>query len=228
MKTPLKAGLVLLVSAVVILGGALLIRGPLLEEEKGSVPTSAGSAQPVAIAAGADENGGFAGLAARTVKKGGSGANGDGTEIVLAEVEGSRAREDYINATFRPLAGLGVDVAMARVRELPDEASRDMAMLALLGEWSGQSVTELAQRAGMRKQAMATLVKQCEAWGMVLREGDAHDARARRVCFTPTGLAWLAAYQESVAQAEAELRYAVGEEVATVVALGLEAYAAAA
>ena len=146
MKTPLKVGLVLLVPAVVILGGVLLIRGPLLEEEKGSVPTSAGSAQPVAIAAGADENGGFAGLAARTVKKGGSGANGEGTEIVLAEVEGSRAREDYINATFRPLAGLGVDVAMARVRELPDEASRDMAMLALLGEWSGQSVTELAQR----------------------------------------------------------------------------------
>ena len=146
MKPPLKVGLVLLVPAVVILGGVLLIRGPLLEEEKGSVPTSAGSAQPVAIAAGANENGGFAGLAARTVKKGGSGANGEGTEIVLAEVEGSRAREDYINATFRPLAGLGVDVAMARVRELPDEASRDMAMLALLGEWSGQSVTELAQR----------------------------------------------------------------------------------
>ncbi len=92
----------------------------------------------------------------------------------------------------------------------------------------GARLTELAQRAGMRKQAMATLVKQCEAWGMVMREGDAHDARARRVCFTPTGLAWLAAYQESVAQAEAELRHAVGEEVATVVALGLEAYAAAA
>ena len=43
------------------------------------------------------------------------------------------------------MAGLGVDVAMARVRELPDAASRDMAMLALLGEWSGQSVTELVQ-----------------------------------------------------------------------------------
>jgi hypothetical protein len=145
MKTPLKVGLVLVLSAVVILGGALFIRGPLLVEEKGSAPTTAGSAQPAATAAGANENGGFAGLAARTVKKGGSGAKGEGAEIALAEVEGSRAREDYINATFRPLAGLGVDVAMARVRELPDEASRDMAMLALLGEWSGQSVTELVQ-----------------------------------------------------------------------------------
>jgi DNA-binding MarR family transcriptional regulator len=90
----------------------------------------------------------------------------------------------------------------------------------------GARLTELAQRAGMRKQAMATLVKQCEAWGMVQREGDARDARARRVCFTPIGLAWLTAYQESVAQAEKELRAAVGDEVATVVALGLEAYGA--
>jgi hypothetical protein len=48
------------------------------------------------------------------------------------------------------------------------------------------------------------------------------------VCFTPTGLAWLVAYRDSVAQAEAELRAAVGDEVATVVALGLEAYGAAA
>jgi hypothetical protein len=145
MKTPLKAGLALLVSAAVILGGALLIQGPILEKEKGLQAAGVGSGQRAAISAGAEENGGFAGLAARTVKKGGSGSNDEGSEIVLAEVEGSRAREDYINATFRPLAGLGVDVAMARVRELPDAASRDMAMLALLGEWSGQSVTELVQ-----------------------------------------------------------------------------------
>ena len=91
----------------------------------------------------------------------------------------------------------------------------------------GARLTELAQRAGMRKQAMATLVNQCEAWGMVQREPDAHDARARRVCFTATGLAWLAAYADSVAQAEDELRSAVGPEVAMVLALGLEAYSAA-
>jgi len=90
----------------------------------------------------------------------------------------------------------------------------------------GARLTDLAQRAGMSKQAMATLVKQCEAWGMVYRDGDAHDARARRVCFTPTGLAWLAAYQDSVAQAQDELRLAVGDAVATVLALGLEAYGA--
>ena len=44
--------------------------------------------------------------------------------------------------------------------------------------------------------------------------------------FTPTGLAWLQAFKDAVAQAEAEFRSAVGPEIATVVALGLEAYAA--
>jgi DNA-binding MarR family transcriptional regulator len=89
----------------------------------------------------------------------------------------------------------------------------------------GARLTDLAQRAGMTKQAMGALVTQCEAWGMVTRESHPGDARARRVVFTATGLAWLRAYQTAVAQAEDELRAAVGMEVATVVALGLEAYA---
>lgn len=90
---------------------------------------------------------------------------------------------------------------------------------------SGDRLTDLAQRAGMTKQAMANLVDQCEAWGLVTREADPLDARARRVCFTPVGLAWLQAFRDAVAQAEAEFRAEVGNEVATVVSIGLEAYA---
>jgi DNA-binding MarR family transcriptional regulator len=88
----------------------------------------------------------------------------------------------------------------------------------------GARLTELAAAAGMTKQAMGTLVNQCEAWGMVRREGHRADARAKHVVFTEAGLAWLSAYQEAVAQAEAEMRAAVGDQVATVVALGLEVY----
>ncbi len=90
----------------------------------------------------------------------------------------------------------------------------------------GSRLTELAQRAGVSKQAMGKLVDQCEAWGLVRRESDTQDARARRVVFTPIGLAWLQAFEEAVTQTEAELRAAVGPEVATVIAIGLEAYAA--
>ena len=79
----------------------------------------------------------------------------------------------------------------------------------------GDRLTDLAQRAGMTKQAMAQLVDQCEAWGLVTREPDPLDARARRVRFTPTGLAWLQAFRDAVAQAEAEFRAEVGDEVAT-------------
>ena len=126
---------------------------------------------------------------------------------------------------------------MARAVEVPlalsNLAARDQVTAAHVHitrhlSLQGDRLTDLAQRAGMTKQAMADLVDQCVAWGLVTRAPDPRDARARRVCFTPTGLAWLAAFQAAVAQAEAEFREEVGPEVATVVALGLEAYAGAA
>ena len=89
----------------------------------------------------------------------------------------------------------------------------------------GARLTDLAQSAGMSKQAMGDLVTQCKAWGLVTRQADAYDHRAKRVAFTPTGLQWLEAFRQAVAQAEAEFEQAVGKDVATVVALGLEAYA---
>jgi DNA-binding MarR family transcriptional regulator len=91
---------------------------------------------------------------------------------------------------------------------------------------NGSRLTELATRADVSKQAMGKLVDQCEAWGMVQRQPDRRDARATLVAFTPDGMNWLHAFQEAVHQAQSELQDAVGAEVATVIALGLEAYAA--
>jgi DNA-binding MarR family transcriptional regulator len=90
----------------------------------------------------------------------------------------------------------------------------------------GSRLTDLAHRAGMSKQAMGKLVDQCEAWGLVSREADVRDARAVRIVFTPVGQAWLQAYGQAVTQAEEELRAAVGADVAAVISIGLEAYAA--
>jgi DNA-binding MarR family transcriptional regulator len=89
----------------------------------------------------------------------------------------------------------------------------------------GTRLTDLAHHAGMTKQAMGDLVDQAEAWGLVTREPDPKDARGRIVRFTGTGLAWLKAFRDAVAQAEAEFRDAVGDDVAAVVFIGLEAYA---
>jgi len=90
----------------------------------------------------------------------------------------------------------------------------------------GCRLTELAERAGITKQAMGKLVDQCAAWGLVERGADPRDARAVQIAFTPIGQQWLAVYRQAVEQAEAEFRQAVGAEVATVVLLGLEAYGA--
>lgn len=91
----------------------------------------------------------------------------------------------------------------------------------------GSRLTELAARAGMSKQAMGDLVDQCEAWNLVRREPDPLDRRARLIVFTETGLLWLEAFRLAVVRAEAEFRAQVGQDVATVVALGLEAYGSA-
>ncbi len=90
----------------------------------------------------------------------------------------------------------------------------------------GCSLTELAARAGITKQAMGKLVDQCSAWDLVGRLPDPHDARSVRVVFTPAGIQWLKAYQDAVRLAETEFGQAVGTDVATVVHLGLEAYVA--
>ena len=91
---------------------------------------------------------------------------------------------------------------------------------------AGARLTDLASSAAMTKQAMGKLVDQCEAWGLVMRAPDPRDARAVRVMFSTTGLVWLKAFELAVAQAEGELKQAVGEQVATVISIGLEAYAA--
>jgi DNA-binding MarR family transcriptional regulator len=91
----------------------------------------------------------------------------------------------------------------------------------------GSRLTDLAQAAGMSKQAMTTLVNECEAWGLVRREADSRDARAKVVRFTPVGMQWLGAFEAAVAQAQQELVQEVGEQVARVMTIGLEAYARA-
>ncbi len=90
----------------------------------------------------------------------------------------------------------------------------------------GAQLTVLAEQAGVSKQAMGALVNQCEAWGLVEKKRSAQDGRARHIVFTTDGLIWLRAFEQAVQAAEAEFEEEVGNAVATVVRLGLEAYGA--
>lgn len=147
------------ISVLLLLAGAVLAGGLLYLGSGADTP----GAEPTAVSAASDAStpeavvveDGFVGAAKQLVKKGGPNEQKSGAASGQKDGDNARAREDYLNATFRPLAALGVEAALARVRELPDAASRDMAMMALLGEWSGLTVTELAQRGDIGRFGVA-------------------------------------------------------------------------
>jgi len=79
----------------------------------------------------------------------------DGARLRLLPPEDPRIKERQIWEKFRPMAAWEVSAALAQVRALPDEDAREMAMLALLGEWSGKSVTELLRLGEVRRFGVA-------------------------------------------------------------------------
>lgn len=74
----------------------------------------------------------------------------------------------------------------------------------------GTTVSTLAQRAGMTKQAMATLVQYLEDHGYVRRVPDPDDRRAKLVQPTPRGREVLAIAQSVVPEMERRIIGALG------------------
>lgn len=114
-------------------------------------------------------------------------------------------------------------LTLSRLAERGQLRTAPLHLLRHLPE-NGARLSDIAKQCGMRKQSMTAVVKQGMGWGIVELVADPHDARSRRVVFTVLGLQWVEAYERAVAQAQAEFRESVGTDVATVVALGLEAY----
>lgn len=118
-----------------------------------------------------------------------------------------------------------------RVLELLSDAGRSEARLTHLNltrnlDIEGTRITELAHRAEMTKQAMGQLIAQCETLGLVYRELDPTDARAKIVRFTPAGLEWLVAFKSALEQSEREMRQKLGTLCVDGLAAALRTYAA--
>lgn len=118
----------------------------------------------------------------------------------------------------------------ARVLELMANAGHADTRLSHVNltrhlDLEGTRITELARRAHMTNAAMTELIDQCEALGLVVREVDANDKRARTVQFTDAGREWLAAFGRAVKKAERELLGEIGPEAAAVLLQGLGRYA---
>ncbi len=76
----------------------------------------------------------------------------------------------------------------------------------------GTRLTEIADRAGMHKQAIGELVKECEQTGYVERRPDPMDGRAQLICFTRRGLKLVRALGEIHAASEAEFVEIIGAD----------------
>jgi DNA-binding MarR family transcriptional regulator len=69
---------------------------------------------------------------------------------------------------------------------------------------------QIAAAARLSKQAMTTLVKQCEQVGLVERERDPEDGRAFRVRLTAAGREFQAVAEQAVAELDARVVAALG------------------
>jgi DNA-binding MarR family transcriptional regulator len=76
----------------------------------------------------------------------------------------------------------------------------------------GIRLTELAQRAGMSKQAMAELVSDLETLGYLQRRSDPNDGRAKLIEFTERGWASVALALDAFKQIERDFARRVGRQ----------------
>lgn len=88
----------------------------------------------------------------------------------------------------------------------------------------GTRLVELARRAAMTKQSMSELVDQVERTGLIEKRPDPSDGRAKLVCFTPKGFAWLEAFHRGLNIAESEMRQALGDTMVTLLIEQLAKY----
>jgi len=118
----------------------------------------------------------------------------------------------------------------SRVLELMSQAGHAQTRLPHINltrhlDLGGTRITELARRANMTNAAMTELIDQCEQLGLVIRQGDPKDRRARIVVFTDAGKVWLSAFGNALKKAEKELFDEIGEEAAALLLGRLARYA---
>jgi DNA-binding MarR family transcriptional regulator len=96
------------------------------------------------------------------------------------------------------------------------------ALLANL-DIDGNSVTEIAERAQISKQAMARLAVELEDMGLITREQSALDGRMLMLRFTRSGKTLVRASVAIVDDVEKDLAGAIGERTLTTLKRGLAA-----
>jgi DNA-binding MarR family transcriptional regulator len=116
-----------------------------------------------------------------------------------------------------------------RIVELLREEGHDELTVAHINltrnlDEDGTRLVDLARRAAMTKQSMSELVDQVERTGLIEKRPDPSDGRAKLVCFTRKGAAWLEAFHRSLNIAESEMRQRLGDTMVTLMIEQLAKY----
>jgi DNA-binding MarR family transcriptional regulator len=121
--------------------------------------------------------------------------------------------ESTLQLLFRA-ARLLDEEAVRRIAARPGRRGLRRSHMSLLPhlDLAGTRITELSARLGITKQAVSQLVDDLEAMGVLAREPDPADARARRVVLTKAGRAGLFEGLAVLGHLEAELASQVGKD----------------
>jgi DNA-binding MarR family transcriptional regulator len=128
---------------------------------------------------------------------------------------------DPISPPARPLPALLTEVKMAAVRKLharlaglghPDIRESYGCVFGFIDMDNGSRLTELAERAGLTKQAVGEAVTELERLGYVTRVPDPDDGRAKLIKLTDWGLDGCLKGRRLFAEIEAEWAEQLGAD----------------
>ena len=120
-------------------------------------------------------------------------------------------RTENLGALMFAARDRSVQVKLAVLREQGHAIMTD-AQLALFHnlDRGGTRLTVIAERAGLTKSSISELVERSVAMGLVERVPDLHDGRAKRICYTPPGLAFLGVLDTAITVADDDFVATVG------------------
>lgn len=123
---------------------------------------------------------------------------------LVAGAEPTFSRESFGRALLGS-SRLLEDVLVARLAARGSEARAAHTRLLPFVDAEGTRLTTLAARTGVTKQAVGQLVEELAADGLLVREADPEDGRAKRVKLLPRGKKALADIVAALESIEAEL-----------------------
>ena len=150
----------------------------------------------------------------------GSDSSDDGSDVAAESLEASIVDHIGVPLWLTSRQWVREMYRRAALRGFADVTETDSEVLAYL-PLKGLSISALARRRGVTKQAMQEAVRSLVKRGVLALEADPADRRARRVVYTRRGLEFVAAFQAIKRDMQAEVVAVLGADGVAALETGL-------